>query len=117
MPTRATRNKRASFLEAIRRGCTVAAATEHARVDRTLPYVWEKEDPQFARHWQEARDSRLTQLKDTAFDLALAGSEGMIRYLLNRYEHIDEKETTLKQIEIIMPGGTPNDGQDFITLN
>jgi transposase-like protein len=116
MPTRATRNKQECFLEAIRRGATVAAAAEHAHVDRTLPYAWETNNPAFAQAWTTARETRLAQLKDTAFDLALDGSESMIRYLLNRYEHVEDKTEKVSHIEIIIPGDDADAAHDFITL-
>lgn len=86
MPKPSTREQKDRFLAAVERGESVQDAAALARVDRTTPYLWEQKDPLFRRLWQEARLSRLARLKDTAFDLAMAGDVTLIRFLLSRYE-------------------------------
>ena len=78
--------KRQRFLSAIARGASVTDAAHVAGIDRTLPYVWARENPNFKRDWDEIRATRLQALTDTAFDLAMAGDVALIRFLIVRYE-------------------------------
>jgi len=118
MPKRQTPTKKQLFLEAIERGLTVTTAAEHAGVDRTTPYVWEQEDEKFQERWQKARDRRLPQLKDTAFDIALEGDKGMLKFLIDRYEpDAHHEQQPIREIEILFPGeGESDDNHDFITF-
>lgn len=123
MPSRPTERNKSRFLQAIARGASVKSAASYAGVDRTLPYKWEHRDPDFAARWREARDSRLAQLKDTAFDLALEGNVALIRFLLDRYDRDPRKpidEPAIGEIQIVMPGSEPDDQQashEFITAS
>jgi len=111
-----TRDSKAAFLNAIERGLTVAAAARHATVHRTTPYVWEIHDPQFKRDWSECRATRLTQLTDTAFDLAMAGDASLIRYLIDRWNRVVTEAIEAPTIRIIAPGeGPPGEHHDFFT--
>ena len=82
---RTARNKR-QFLDAIARGYTVTDAAEAASVVRSTPYQWERDDGAFSRDWAFVRESRFRQWIDTASDLAVNGSETMLRFLINRQD-------------------------------
>lgn len=124
MPRRNTDKKKSRFLQAILRNRNVREATEYAGVDRTTPYTWENDDPQFAKAWAKTREIRLRQLTDTAVDLALEGSEFMLRFLINRYDKKSATEETATIGEIaILSAEAPSDElsddspiADFITI-
>ena len=102
MPRRNTDQKKRRFLLAIERGMFVSQAAQYASVDRTTPYVWETSDPEFSQSWSRSREIRLRQLTDTAMDLALDGSEFMLRFLINRHDKraTNEEAATIGEISI-----------------
>lgn len=86
MPRRGAETRKRRFLEAILRGATIASAAEHAGVNRSTPYNWGRADAEFAMRWDEVRESRMPQLKDAAFELALEGNVQLMKFLINLYE-------------------------------
>ena len=120
MPRRRTEQKKKAFLEAIQRGLYVTDAADHAKVDRTTPYAWEREDKTFRSDWELVRDLRPRQLTDTAMDLALEGDTDMLKFMINRFDRqsVSRERQTVAEIAII-PAKEAEDGQpspSFITL-
>ena len=103
--------RRQLFLQAIARGATVKEAAAAARVDRTTPYQWAKENANFKRDWEEVKRTRLHQLQDTAFELAMEGDVQLIKFLLVRWEaqersHLQEQEPRQVHLTIRTQGET-----------
>jgi len=124
MPRRNTDQKKKRFLHGIERDMSVTDATQYAGVDRTTPYTWEDSDPSFARDWAKVRDMKPRMLIDTAQDLAMEGSEFMLRFLINRYDKQAANQETASIGEIsILSAEAPSDEltddspiADFLTI-
>ena len=69
-----TANKKQQFLQALSLGATVKAASDHADVDRSRPYLWRQTDPAFGASCLQARSSLPEELEVAAFALALGAS-------------------------------------------
>lgn len=119
---RSTASKKAAYIEAIASGVRVGDAAEFIEVDRTLPYVWERIDPEFAERIDAARRSRFGQVKDKVFELAMDGSERLLMRLYDAYEASEQREVAREQqvgeVIIIMPGSVEYEDvdRDFISL-
>ncbi|MEE8465784.1 MAG: hypothetical protein V3S68_04850 [Dehalococcoidia bacterium] len=111
MPRPTTNKKKAKFLVGIERNMFVIDAAKYASVDRTTPYKWEIQDPEFAQHWADVRQMRLSQLTDTAVDRALHGSDDLLKFLITRFDRQAEggKSTTIGEIAIIEYEERPDD--------
>jgi hypothetical protein len=70
------------FLEVIRASGNVRLATSAAGVDRTTPYAAAKRDPAFADAWAAAEQDAIDVLEAEARRRALAGSDGLLQFLL-----------------------------------
>lgn len=114
--------KKSLYVEAISNGQSVTSAAKYAGVDRTLPYVWERNDAKFAERLAVARRARMGQLKDKAFEMALDGDRVVLNRLLDRYEDEEARAGAAVQqvgeVVIIMPGedGEQDGDHDFVTL-
>ena len=88
MPNRKTAKRQQHFIQALERGASISNAARCASVHRSLPYKWAKDDPAFARSWEQARDGHLSlaQLIDLAFDLALQGHTSLMKFLITHYD-------------------------------
>lgn len=75
LDSRGMAERKAAFLDALRRHYTAAAAAREAGVDRTRPYDWRRTDPAFAAAWDtalsEGRAVVRDQIEDHMVDLAL----------------------------------------------
>ena len=111
-----TPTKKQQFLLALALGASVKAAAEHANVDRSTPYLWRHTDPAFAASWLQARASRLEELEEAAFTLALEGNGGngpMLRFLISRHDAARASERprqAVRQVAIIPPAPAQADG-------
>jgi hypothetical protein len=110
-----TTESKALFLEGIHRGMTVTKAAKHAHVDRTTPYDWENTDPDFRRHWDEARATRPRMIVDKAFEIGLQGNVPMLKFML-QYQRTEHQEPRPVEVRIIPQEVLPDGShQDFIT--
>ena len=111
-----TATKKQQFLLALALGASVKAASEYANVDRSTPYLWRQTDPAFAGAWLQARSSRLEELEEAAFTLALEGNGGngpMLRSLISRHDNARAAERprqVVRQVAIIPPAPAQADG-------
>ena len=111
-----TATKKQQFLLALALGASVKAASEYANVDRSTPYLWRQTDPAFAAAWLQARSSRLEELEEAAFTLALEGNGGngpMLRFLISRHDAARTAERprpAVRQVTIIPPAPAQADG-------
>ena len=130
-----TPTKKQQFLLALALGASVKAAAEHANVDRSTPYLWRHTDPAFAASWLKARASRLEELEEAAFTLALEGNGGngpMLRFLISRHDAARASERprqAVRQVAILptapaqadgvgapLVGAQTNQPQEFFTV-
>jgi len=114
VPRRNTRQQKARFLEAVARLPYVTDAAAHAGVNRSTPYDWEKDDPEFAADWAAVRAIRLRQLTDTAMDYALDGNSELMRFLILRFDRQAEGRETnqVSEIAILEYEETTHDDED-----
>lgn len=120
MPARQTERRKTRFLQAIDRGMSTIAAAGHAGVDRTTPYTWETNDPEFAALWRTIRDNRLRQLTDTALDIALEGDVPMIKFLITRLDRSTREEHPAIIGEVVITTQEAADGHTaapFLTID
>ena len=112
MPRRNTAQKQKVFLTCIADGDTVTDAAGSAGVARQTPYQWEHTDEAFAKAWAEVRETRHRQYLDAANDLALQGSEPMLRFLILRSdrEAVRRDARPAPVTEIIITGEANDDG-------
>lgn len=151
-----TNIKKRLFLQGFARGLGPKAAARYAGIHISTPYKWQLYDPDFAAAWGQARecrlqsltdrlggqsqvqmslgedsnDSRLQQLLDIAFDLALQGDAGLLKFCIGYYgQAVRARERSnslalsqppvLGKIRITMPGDE-KDGdasREFITIS
>ncbi len=85
-----------AFLLAYSECLNVRAASQHAKIDRTLHYYWLKNDPAYVEAFAEAKVLGVEILEEEAVRRALIGSDTMLIFLLKgarpdkyreRYEH------------------------------
>lgn len=111
-------------MEAVARLPYVTDAAAHAGVNRSTPYDWAKEDPQFAADWAAVRDIRVLQLTDTAMDYALDGNTELMRFLITRFDRQAENRasehiTEIAILEYEEPADDDDDGAppEFFTFS
>lgn len=78
--------KKSKFLRARRNGATIREAAAFAGVDKTTPYRWCDQDPEFAQAWRESRDSLVEDLEMQAFQQAFRGDRTLLMFLLKSYK-------------------------------
>ncbi len=78
---RAEADKRARFVDFLSRGVSVTTSAKGVGVGRATAYRWRKNED-FARAWDEARESGLDRLEDLALKYAQAGDAKLIMFLL-----------------------------------
>src|ERR1044072_893143 len=69
---RDTRKKR--FIAALTRHGTVYHAAQAAGVSRQTAYRWQREDPEFADQWDEARENAVDVVESTIYQQAVGGN-------------------------------------------
>src|SRR5438046_2635871 len=74
--------KRRKFLEHVADGLSIVKAAAAANVSRQTVYNWRRDDPEFARDWDDAYEAGTDLLEDKAQDRALDGSDLMTIFLL-----------------------------------
>ncbi len=68
-----TNFRKVTFLKHFRRSGNVSDAARLAKVDRTAPYRWEREDPKFKKAWEIAREESIDVLEKEARRRAVTG--------------------------------------------
>jgi len=69
---RDTRKKR--FIAALTTHGTVFHAAQAAGVSRQTAYRWQREDPEFADQWEEARENAVDVVESTIYQQAVGGN-------------------------------------------
>lgn len=78
----AATRQRDEFLRLIGQGISTSTAAKGAGSSRTTVYRWRQDDAKFAAAWDDAKETGLDRLEDKALQLAHAGSEKLIIFLL-----------------------------------
>lgn len=65
--------KREIFLKALSELPTVARASEAAGIPKTIAYRWRKEDPLFARAWDDALESGVDRMEQAVMQRVIDG--------------------------------------------
>lgn len=81
-----TAAKKAAVLAARASRLTVTAAAATAGVDRTSVYVWRKNDPDFARALEEAKDEAIDALKENAYERAMKGNDILTMFIIKAHD-------------------------------
>ena len=68
-----------------KRRFSIREAATIAGVDKTTPYRWCEQDPDFAQAWRESRNTLLENLEMVAYQRASKGSERMLALLLKAH--------------------------------
>lgn len=105
---RRTDERKAAFLDAVRRGYDTTAAVKKAGVARGTAYEWAAADEPFAVAWHEAEHVVLDNVRAVAYDLALHGNERLLVWFLNRAERAEAaergQEDTERGFEVVVVG-------------
>lgn len=72
--------RKGTFLQALARGNSVAAAAETASVTRSTVYRWRHQDKAFAKEWADALEASADLLEDEARRRAVEGVEEVVYY-------------------------------------
>ena len=78
--------KKFRFFRARQRGATIREAAAITGVDKTTPYRWCEQDPEFAQAWRESRNTLLQNLEIQAFHQALHCDRTLLMFLLKSYK-------------------------------
>lgn len=107
LPARVSKAARKrTFLAALRKGASVAAAARAAEVRRQQPYEWAAADPTFAERWQDAIEEGTDRLEDRAHELALEGDRHLLMFLLKARRRQYRDSVTVR--------GDPDEPQRFV---
>jgi hypothetical protein len=70
-----TDENRDKFLDALRQGLSISGACIRGGLSRPKAYAWRKEDPEFARLWEEAIEEGTDRIEDEALRRAVDGTK------------------------------------------
>lgn len=76
----------------------VASACKAAKIERCTVYLYRRENPEFARRWEQSEKDALTVLEDVATGRALKQSDSVLIFLLKtrgREKYGDKPELRL----------------------
>jgi hypothetical protein len=129
-----TPSKRKKFLDALAQGTSVSGAAMQARISRKSCYDWRRDDPVFAKDWDEAIEAGTDALEDEMIRRAKTGilraiyqggrrvgveriySDSMAMFLVQarrpekyRPKTPDKEENNKVVIINVPPGTTPSD--------
>ena len=88
------------FLEVFRATGNVRLAADAAGVDRSTPYVRAARDPKFAAAFDRAREDATDVLEAEARRRALAGSDGLLKFLLRAHRPERYRESLDLRVEV-----------------
>jgi hypothetical protein len=72
-PSARTRASQARFLKVFGKTANITSAAKAAKVGRTIVYVWQEHDPEFAVAMQQAREEAYDRLEGEALRRAVEG--------------------------------------------
>ena len=78
--------RKAQFLDTFREICNMSQAAEVAGIDRTTVYNWRRDDPNFKKQFEQAREDGAEALEDVAYQRAQEQSDRLIMALLKAYK-------------------------------
>jgi hypothetical protein len=81
----AYREKCRLFISALQEKPNVRRACAHAGLDRSTPYVWRANDPDFRQAWDSALEDNHDEVEGSLYDMAVSGKNvvATIFYLKN----------------------------------
>ena len=85
---------RTAFLEALRKGASVAGAAAHAGVGRATVYRWAKDDEAFAAEWDDAYETGTDVLEEEAIR---RGAQGVERFVVSKGMVVMHEGAPLKE--------------------
>jgi hypothetical protein len=96
---RDTKKKR--FIEALAAQGTVSHAAQAAGVSRNTAYRWQREDPEFADQWEEARENAVDAVESTIYQQAVGGNTLAAIFYLKAHRPIyrDRLNIDIKQVQ------------------
>src|ERR1043165_6824291 len=96
---RDTRKKK--FIAALTTHGTVFHAAQAAGVSRQTAYRWQREDPEFADQWEEARENAVDVVESTIYQQAVGGNTLAAIFYLKAHRPIyrDRLNIDLKQVQ------------------
>ncbi len=72
--------KKRQFIAALQKGGTVYHATQASRIGRRTVYTWRRDDAEFAAEWDDAVETVVDQLEQSAIGRAIHGVEEPVFY-------------------------------------
>lgn len=106
MRTIRTDRARETFLTVLAEACNVSAAARAAGFGRSAAYAWRADDEEFRAAWDEAIETAVDSLEETAWDRArIDKSDRMLEILLKA--HRPEKYVEKYRAEITGKDGDP----------
>ena len=70
----ATARNKQLFVEALAKGAAPGNAAQKVKIARSTAYAWRREDPAFAKEWDNAVQTALDVLETTLYDRAMKGN-------------------------------------------
>ena len=94
-----TRKKR--FIAALTTKGTVYHAAQAAGISRQTAYRWQRDDPEFADQWDEARENAVDAVESTIYQQAVGGNTLAAIFYLKAHRPIyrDKLNIDLKQVQ------------------
>jgi len=91
-----------AFLAALEKTGSVTAAAQAAHMGRSMVYQHKRQDPEFARQWDEALDQAADTLEDECRKRAFDGSDVLLMFLLKgiRPQKWRESRSTIPPAEL-----------------
>jgi len=91
-----------AFLAALERTGSITASAKAAKVNRSTAYMERRDDPEFARLWDEHLELAADLLEDEAKRRAFAGSDVLLMFLLKgiRPQKWRESRATIPPAEL-----------------
>lgn len=87
--------RRLAFLRAFFATGSASYAAACAGVDRTTPYLWREQDPEFALAWEAGRSARRTHTADRPTQPIARMNDKMLMYEIRRLEGKRARISTL----------------------
>jgi hypothetical protein len=99
------RDWRPAFLKGFQKSGTVTGGCDHAKINRTTAYRERQRSETFALAWADIEAGVTLHLESRAVELALAGDQRLIEFLLKARKPDVYREH--HQVELAGPGGGP----------
>ena len=93
--------RRAAFLTSLAKTGQITRSAKAAKVERQTVYDWRRQDPEFAKAWDEALSLAADMLEDTAFNRATRAanpSDGLLTLLLKAHKPEKYRERSDVQV-------------------